>query len=115
MLDFRRTFWALWLGTAVVGMLVPTPVLLAQMAVSANDNKVVLVNGVATIETGKGPAGLSINRQGTLALVANRSEGTVSVLSISGKDVKNVGSVPLGDAKTGVSRVAISPDGKPPW
>ena len=67
---------------------------------------------IATIETGKGPAGLSINRQGTLALVANRSEGTVSVLSISGKDVKNVGSVQLGDAKTGVSHVAISPDGK---
>jgi len=67
---------------------------------------------VATVEIGKGPAGLSINRQGTLALVANRSEGTVSVLSINGKDVKNVGSVPLGDDKTGVSHVTISPDGK---
>src|SRR5207244_11891214 len=61
---------------------------------------------------GKGPAGLSITRQGTLALVANRSEGTVSVFSVSGKDVKNVGTVQIGDEKTGVSHVAISPDGK---
>lgn len=67
---------------------------------------------VATIETGKGPAGLSINRQGTLALVANRAEGTVSVLTISGKEVKNVATVKIGDDKTGVSHVAISPDGK---
>src|SRR5262249_39342607 len=67
---------------------------------------------LATIETGKGPAGLSINRQGTLALVANRSEGTVSVLTISGKEVKNIGAVQLGDDKTGVSHVTISPDGK---
>src|SRR5215831_6196781 len=197
MLDFRRTLWALWLGVAVVGMLGHTPELLAQIAVSANDNKLMLVKGVATVvqnpapdtvaildlkqfppkivaeieapvsvvgpplsvaitpdeslalvtaamkidpndatkqvpdnrlsvidlkasppaviatvETGKGPAGLSINRQGTLALVANRSEGTVSVLSINGKEVKNVGAVPLGDDKTSVSHVAISPDGK---
>ncbi|MGE3536423.1 MAG: beta-propeller fold lactonase family protein [Candidatus Tectimicrobiota bacterium] len=67
---------------------------------------------LATVETGKGPAGLSINRQGTLALVANRAEGTVSVLSISGKEVKNIDTVKLGDEKSGVSHVAISPDGK---
>lgn len=197
MLYCRRTLWALWLSAAVVGILVHTPVALAQLVVSANDNKVTLVNGVgtvvqnpapdtvaiidvkqfppkilaeieapvsvagpplsvaitpdeglalvtaamkidpndatkqtpdnrlsvidlkasppaviATIETGKGPAGLSINRQGTLALVANRAEGTVSVLSIGGKDVKNIGTVKIGDEKTGVSHVAISPDGK---
>jgi DNA-binding beta-propeller fold protein YncE len=197
MLYFHRPLWALGLGAAVVSLLVSTPVAVAQIAVSANDNKVVLVNGVgtvvqnpapdtvaiidlksfppkivaeieapasvagpplsvaitpdeslalvtaamkidpadatkqtpdnrlsvidlkasppaviATVETGKGPAGLSINRLGTLALVANRSEGSVSVLSISGKDVKNVGTVKIGDDKTGVSHVAISPDGK---
>jgi DNA-binding beta-propeller fold protein YncE len=48
---------------------------------------------IATVETGKGPAGLSINRQGTLALVANRSDGTVSVLSISGKKAQLVDEV----------------------
>ena len=197
MLCFRRTLWTLLLGATTVGLGVNASVAIAQLAVSANDNKVVLVNGVATVvqnpvpdtvaiidlkefppkilaeievpasvvgppfsvaitpdeslalvtaamkidpndptkqvpdnrlsvidlkasppavlttlETGKGPAGLSINRQGTLALVANRSEGTVSVFSISGKDVKNVGIVKIGDDKTGVSHVAISPDGK---
>lgn len=197
MLCFRRTLGTLLLGAATVGLGVNASVAIAQVAVSANDNKLVLVNGVATVqqnpapdtvaiidlkefppkiiaeievpasvvgpplsvaitpdeglalvtaamkinphdptkqvpdnrlsvidlkaappaviatlETGKGPAGLSINRQGTLALVANRSEGTVSVFSLSGKDVKNVGTVPVGDEKTGVSHVAISPDGK---
>jgi DNA-binding beta-propeller fold protein YncE len=34
---------------------------------------------MATLEAGRSAAGVSINRQGTLALVANRSEGTVSV------------------------------------
>jgi DNA-binding beta-propeller fold protein YncE len=67
---------------------------------------------IATLEAGKGAAGLSINRQGTLALVANRAEGTVSVFTISGKAVKPVGTVKLGDEKIGASHVAISPDGK---
>ena len=40
---------------------------------------------IATLEAGKGAAGVSINRQGNLALVANRSEGTVSVYSIHGQ------------------------------
>ena len=197
MLYFRRRLIVLLLGAVVVGLPIHTPVALAQVAVSANDNKLVLVNGVATVaqnpvpdtvaiidlkqfppkvmaeieaptsvvgpplsvaitpdeslalvtaamkidsndatkqipdnrlsvidlkasppaviatvEAGKGPAGLSINRQGTLALVANRAEGTVSVFSISGKEVKNVGTVKIGDDKTALSHVAISPDGK---
>src|SRR5262249_50274445 len=52
------------------------------------------------------------NRQGTLALVANRGDGTVSVFGISGKTVTSIGKVTLGDDKIGVSHVAISPDGK---
>jgi DNA-binding beta-propeller fold protein YncE len=67
---------------------------------------------VATLETGAGPAGLSINRQGTLALVANRSEGTVSAFGISGKTVTPLGKVPIADAKSGVSHVAFTQDGK---
>jgi DNA-binding beta-propeller fold protein YncE len=67
---------------------------------------------IAQLETGKGPAGLSITRQGTLALVANRSEGTVSIFGIKGKEVSNLGTVKIGDEKTGVSHVTISPDGK---
>ena len=39
---------------------------------------------ISTLQAGAGAAGVSINRQGTLALVANRSEGTVSVFGIQG-------------------------------
>lgn len=39
---------------------------------------------LATLQAGAGAAGVSINRAGTLALVANRSEGTVSVFSSAG-------------------------------
>jgi DNA-binding beta-propeller fold protein YncE len=67
---------------------------------------------IATLETGKGPSGLSINRQGNLALVANRAEGTVSIFTIQGKTVTPAGKIELGDQKAGVSHVAISPDGR---
>jgi DNA-binding beta-propeller fold protein YncE len=66
---------------------------------------------IATLETGKSPAGLSINRKGDLALVANRSEGTVSVFKISGKTVTPVGKVAVADEKSGVSHVAFTPGG----
>src|SRR5712691_10618180 len=67
---------------------------------------------IATVETGKGPAGVSINRQGNLALVANRAEGTVSVYSIQGKSVTPAGKVTVGDEKSGPCHAAITPDGK---
>jgi DNA-binding beta-propeller fold protein YncE len=67
---------------------------------------------IAQLETGKGPAGLSITRTGDLALVANRAEGTVSIFGIKGKEVSSLGTVKIGDEKTGVSHVTISPDGK---
>ena len=67
---------------------------------------------VTTLEAGAGAAGVSINRQGTLALVANRSEGTVSIFAIQGPTVTTVGKVTIADAKSGVSHVAFTPDGK---
>ena len=67
---------------------------------------------IATLETGKSPAGLSINRQGTVALVANREEGTVSVFTIQGQTVAPAGKVTVGGDKSGVSHVAFTPDGK---
>ncbi|MBI4608325.1 MAG: hypothetical protein HY726_04885 [Candidatus Rokubacteria bacterium] len=121
----------------VLATLALAPVANAELAVSANDNKVVLVNGrgtvvqnpppdtvaiidlkaspprvLATLEAGKSPAGVSINRHGTLALVANRGDGTVSVFTIQGKTVTPAGTVKVGDEKAGVSHVAIAPDGK---
>lgn len=67
---------------------------------------------LATVQAGAGAAGLSINAAGTLALVANRSAGTISVLKIDGKTVTNVGTVELGNPKSGPSHVAFTPDGK---
>jgi DNA-binding beta-propeller fold protein YncE len=67
---------------------------------------------IATIETDPGPAGISINRAGTLALVANRNAGAVSIFTISGKSVTPAGKVDFGDPKCGPSSVAFTPDGK---
>ena len=67
---------------------------------------------IATLEAGKGAAAISVKRQGTLALVANRSEGTVSVFSISGKTVTPVGKVTIADEKSATAHAAITPDGK---
>ena len=67
------------------------------------------------IQTGKQPSGLAINRAGNLALVANRADNSVSVLSISGKTVAVAGTVALAptDAPSQQpSAVAITPDGK---
>ena len=67
---------------------------------------------IATLESGLGPAGISINRAGTRALVANRNEGTVSVFTISGKTVTPAGKVNFGNPTSGPSSAAFSPDGK---
>jgi len=68
---------------------------------------------IATLTVGKGAAGIAINRAGTLALVANRNEGTVSVLTIAGKTVTVLpDKIRLGDEKSGPSGIAISPDGR---
>ena len=67
---------------------------------------------IATLEAGMGAAGVSINRQGTLALVSNLVDGTVSVFTIQGKTVTPVGTLEVGGVKAGGGMVAITPDGK---
>jgi DNA-binding beta-propeller fold protein YncE len=64
---------------------------------------------IATVEVGKQPSGLSINKAGNLALIANRADNTISVLSINGKDVKLIDTVQMGEV---VAHVAFTPDGK---
>ena len=64
---------------------------------------------IGTVEVGKQPSGLAINRAGTLALVANRADKSISVLSLNGNDVKLVDTVAMGDE---VASVAFTPDGK---
>jgi DNA-binding beta-propeller fold protein YncE len=67
---------------------------------------------VATVPTGAAPAGVSVNRAGTMALVANRAEGTVSVYRIEGGQVTPAGKVEIGPASSEVSHVAFTPDGR---
>ena len=64
---------------------------------------------IDTITAGKQPSGLSINRAGTLALVANRAGKSITVLSIKGTAVKVIDTVDMGDE---VSQVVFTPDGK---
>ncbi len=67
---------------------------------------------LSTLEAGRGAAGVSINRAGTLALVANRSEGTVSVFRIAGKTVTPAGKVDLGAPDSLPSQVMFAADGR---
>ena len=83
------------------------------------DNKVFLIDlkanppaVIGTITVGKQPSGMAISPKGDLALVADRADGTISVLSIRGKDVLVTDTVPVGAAADQVSAVAITPDGK---
>ena len=67
---------------------------------------------IATLEAGLGPSGTAINPVGTLALVANYREGTVSVFTISGKTLTPAGKIDFGDPKAGPAAIAFTPDGK---
>src|SRR5262245_34529702 len=83
------------------------------------DNRVTVIDLKAsppkvihTLEGGMGAAGISVNRQGTLALVSNLVDGTVSVFTIQGKTVSPAGTVEVGGKAAGGGMVAITPDGK---
>lgn len=67
---------------------------------------------IATLHAGAGASGVSINGAGTLALVANRIEGTISVFTISGRTVTKTGTVDLGAPDSGPSHVAFTRDGR---
>jgi len=67
---------------------------------------------IATLQLGLSPAGVSFSPDGKLALVTNRGDGTVSILTVNGKTVTAAGTIQLGDAKSGPSGVAFFPDGK---
>ena len=67
---------------------------------------------VQTVEAGAGAAGVAINRAGTLALVANRNEGTVSVFTIQGMSLAPAGKIALGAKDSGPSTVKFIGDGK---
>lgn len=64
---------------------------------------------IDTVTVGKQPSGMSINRAGTLALIANRADNSISVLRIAGKTVTLIDTVAIGEQ---VAHVAFTPDGK---
>ena len=80
------------------------------------DNKLYVIDLTAspprlidTVAVGKQPSGLSINRAGNLALIANRADNSISVLRIDGKRVTLVDTVPMGEQ---VAHVMFTPDGR---
>jgi DNA-binding beta-propeller fold protein YncE len=86
---------------------------------TTDDNKLAVIDlkatppaVIATLEVGVGPSGVSFSPDGKLVLVANRAEGTVSVLTVSGKTLTVTGKIDFGNPKSGPSHVAFLPDGK---
>jgi DNA-binding beta-propeller fold protein YncE len=67
---------------------------------------------IGTLHAGAGAAGLSVTKDGKHAYVSNRMAGTISILSIDGKNVSVVKTVPLATPEALVSHVAVTPDGK---
>jgi len=67
---------------------------------------------IGQARTGRQPSGLSIAPNGRLALVANRADGTVSILTIRSKEVTATQTVKVCEPAESVSDVAISPDGR---
>jgi len=62
-----------------------------------------------TVTVGKQPSGLSFSPKGDMALVANRADGTISVLKVDGTNVTQTDTVQV---SPGVSHVVFTPDGK---
>jgi DNA-binding beta-propeller fold protein YncE len=110
--------------------LIPAPMKLnpADNTKAIQDNRISVVDltvtppkviSVVTLPGGaEQPSGISISRDGKLALVANRNDGSIDVLSIAGKKVTFVSKVAVSDPTTtppqskSTASVAISPDGK---
>lgn len=64
---------------------------------------------IDSITLGRQPSGMSIHPSGKMALVANRAETSLSILSIQEKKVKQAGKV---NTKEGVTHVVFTPDGR---
>jgi DNA-binding beta-propeller fold protein YncE len=64
-----------------------------------------------TVNAEAGAAGVSIARDGKRAYVVNRMSGSITILSIDGKQVKPVKTIPLMKADTLMSHMALAPDG----
>lgn len=83
-------------------------------AVPADEVHVVDLSGpqpvlLKSLKVGSQPSGLSISRDGSFALVANRDGRSISVLRLHGADSVVVQTLPMTDS---VTSVAITPDGR---
>jgi hypothetical protein len=80
--------------------------------VSVVDLKSVPPRVVQQLTAGEGANGVSVSPDGTLALVANRTEGTLSIFTVKNKRLESAGKLDLGSMKGMPSSVAFLPDGK---
>jgi DNA-binding beta-propeller fold protein YncE len=64
---------------------------------------------LTTLQVGKQPSGLDINAAGDMAMIANRADKSVTVLSIKGTEVKVTDTIAFPDS---VAHVAFTPDGR---
>jgi DNA-binding beta-propeller fold protein YncE len=83
------------------------------------DNKVYVIDlkanpprVVTSLIVGKQPSGLDISPQGDQALVANRGDGTVSLLSIKGTEVTVLDTATLGSPADQIAHATFAPDGR---
>jgi DNA-binding beta-propeller fold protein YncE len=67
---------------------------------------------VGQVHVGQQPSGMSITSDGKLALVANRADGTVSVLKIDGQNTRAVQQITVCEKGEQASDVTITPDGR---
>jgi DNA-binding beta-propeller fold protein YncE len=66
---------------------------------------------IQTAHAAPGASGVTINKAGTLALVASTSDGSISVFSISHKKLTKIDTVKMEDG-AGSTAVVFNPDGK---
>jgi DNA-binding beta-propeller fold protein YncE len=83
------------------------------------DNRVSLIDlsvsppkVVQQVTAGAAANAVAVNPAGTLVLVSNRNDGTVSVFSLKDKRLAPVGTIDLGDPKCLPAGVVFAPDGK---
>jgi len=67
---------------------------------------------LATLEVGRQPSGMSIDRQGQFALVANRADGSVSLIDLQHDPPRVLPPVEVCAAELGLSDIAIHPQGQ---
>lgn len=67
---------------------------------------------VSTIEVGSQPSGLCVTPDGQRAYVANRADGTVSVVEIGAESLKEKQTITLAEPADSLAHIELSPDGR---